>query len=137
MTEQIEMVKEFTEVFNLALSEKPYLPIKPSEAVKLMLLRNSLILEEVKELQKATIEEDIVEIADGIVDCMYILLGTAWAYGLAPLLPELFAEVHRSNMSKLDENGKPIFRSDGKVMKSANFSKPDLKSIITKAMEEK
>ena len=75
---------------------------------------------------------DIVEIADALTDMLYVLLGTFIAHGLQDIAEELFAEVHRSNMSKLDEQGKPIFREDGKVLKSDQFSDPDLRSIIAK-----
>ena len=63
---------------------------------------------------------------------LYVLLGTFITHGLQDIAEELFAEVHRSNMSKLDEQGKPIFRQDGKVLKSDQFSDPDLRSIIAK-----
>ena len=68
--------------------------------------------------------------ADAIVDCMYILLGTAHEFGIADRLVACFNEVHRSNMSKLDVNGKPVYRADGKVIKGEFYSKPDLASII-------
>ena len=88
--------------------------------------------EEVIELHEAWSNKDIVEVADAITDCLYILIGTAIEFGLQDKLEDLFDEVHGSNMSKLDENGKPIYRNDGKVMKSANYYKPDLKKILDK-----
>jgi predicted HAD superfamily Cof-like phosphohydrolase len=86
--------------------------------------------EEVLELHEAWSNEDIVEVADAITDCLYILFGTAIEFGLQDKLEALFDEVHGSNMSKLDENGKPIYRNDGKVLKSENYYKPNLKKII-------
>jgi predicted HAD superfamily Cof-like phosphohydrolase len=69
-------------------------------------------------------------VADAITDCFYILIGTAIEYGIADKLPQLFDEVHKSNMSKLDENGNPIYREDGKVMKSNNYKSPNISDII-------
>ena len=66
-----------------------------------------------------------------LTDLAYILSGTYFTHGLQDAADALFAEVHRSNMSKLDENGRPIYREDGKVLKSARFSEPDLRVICT------
>ena len=78
-------------------------------------------------------DNDIVEIADALTDMLYVFLGTFIAHGLQDIAEALFDEVHRSNMSKLDEQSKPIFRNDGKVLKSNRFSDPDLRSIIAKS----
>lgn len=90
-------------------------------------LRQRLLQEEVTELDVA---DNINDVADAIIDCIYILLGTAHEYGIADRLPQLFDEVHRSNMSKFDENGKAIYREDGKVMKPDTYSKPNFKQIL-------
>ena len=122
----IKKVLEFHTAFNIPIGNAPKL-INADRAE----MRQRILQEEVDELWSAINENDIVEIADGIVDAIYILLGTAIEYGLHEKLETMFNEVHRSNMSKLDENGNPIYREDGKVLKGPNFSKPDLKSILT------
>ena len=96
------------------------------------LLRHKLLQEEVGELLDASMSSGgtLVDVADAITDCFYILIGTAIEYGIADKLPALFTEVHESNMSKLGEDGKPIYREDGKVMKGPNYKKPNLKSIV-------
>ncbi len=91
-----------------------------------------MLLEELEEYRAAVRDNDIVEIADALTDMLYVLLGTFIAHGLQDIAEELFDEVHRSNMSKLDEHGKPIFRNDGKVLKSKRFSEPDLRPIIAR-----
>ena len=73
-----------------------------------------------------------VEIADALGDLLYITFGTILRHGLQFKIEEVFDEIHRSNMSKLDENGKPIFREDGKVLKGTNYFRPDIKRIIEK-----
>ncbi|HEU4716826.1 MAG TPA: nucleoside triphosphate pyrophosphohydrolase family protein, partial [Bacteroidia bacterium] len=75
---------------------------------------------------------DIVEIADALGDLLYITFGTILRHGLQYKIEEVFDEIHRSNMSKLDESGKPVFREDGKVMKSERYFRPDIKSILEK-----
>ena len=91
-------------------------------------LRFELIAEEVQELSTAIDNDDIVEIADALTDILYVVYGAGHAYGID--LDDCFNEVHRSNMSKLGENGKPIYREDGKVLKGPGYSPPDLESII-------
>lgn len=125
MKNQIEMVMEFIEAFNLPSEDKPA-PINLDRAV----LRHKLLKEEVQELYEASLSGDLVGAADGIVDCFYILLGTAHEFGIASRLEELFEEIHKSNMSKL-ENGKAKYRADGKVMKGKNYFKPNLLEILT------
>ena len=90
-------------------------------------LRQSLLQEEVNELKDA---KNILDVADAITDCMYILIGTAHEYGMADRVVMLFDEVHRSNMSKFDQNGKAIFREDGKVLKPDTYSPPKLQPIL-------
>lgn len=94
-------------------------------------LRRRLLHEEVDELDSALHGHDDVESLDAIVDCMYILIGTAIELGIDHLIPAAFAEVHRSNMTKLDANGKPVFREDGKIAKSEFYEKPNLKQLFT------
>lgn len=91
-------------------------------------LRLELICEEVQELSDALENESIVDIADALTDILYVVYGTGHAYGID--LDECFREVHRSNMSKLGEDGKPIYREDGKVLKGPNYSPPNLENIL-------
>lgn len=127
MIKQIEQVRHFHAAFKQPILEVPTIPNRERIA-----LRHRLLAEEVFELHDASFKGDIVEVADGIVDCLYILFGTAHEFGLAHLLPELFDEVQKSNLSKLDKDGNAIFREDGKVVKSDLFFKPNLSKIIFK-----
>lgn len=127
MEKQIKQVQAFYEAYNIPAPETMRYLHKERA-----LLRHKLIQEEVSELLEASMASQgtLVDVADAITDCFYILIGTAIEYGIADKLPALFDEVHASNMSKLDENGKPIYREDGKVMKGPLFKKPNLKDII-------
>jgi predicted HAD superfamily Cof-like phosphohydrolase len=89
--------------------------------------------EENEEYLEAAKNNDIVEIADALGDQLYILCGTILRHGLQHKIEEVFNEIQRSNMSKLDEYGKPIYREDGKVLKSSLYFRPDIKKIIEKA----
>jgi predicted HAD superfamily Cof-like phosphohydrolase len=86
--------------------------------------------EENEEYLQAAKEGDLIEIADAIGDMLYILCGTMLKHGLQDKMEEVFLEIQRSNMSKLDKDGNPIYREDGKVMKSDLYFKPDIKKII-------
>lgn len=94
-------------------------------------LRCALIEEEAAELREALDNDDIVEVADAIADLLYVVYGAALTFGI-PVM-EVFAEVHRSNLTKLDDDGLPVYRADGKVMKGKNFSPPDLLPILRAA----
>ena len=91
-------------------------------------LRYDLIKEELDELKKALEDKDILEVADALTDILYVTYGAGHAFGIN--LDKCFEEVQNSNMSKLDENGKAIYNSDGKVMKGPRYFKPDLKKIL-------
>jgi predicted HAD superfamily Cof-like phosphohydrolase len=93
-------------------------------------LRYKLLQEENLEYLNACALMDKVQIADALTDMLYVLIGTMRAHGFDKLVYNCFAEVHRSNMSKLDSNGEVILREDGKIMKSENYTKPSLQSII-------
>ncbi len=95
---------------------------------KINLLRLSLIQEELDELTKAINENDILEVADALTDILYVTYGAGHAFGID--LDKCFDEVQNSNMSKLDENGKPIYNQNGKVMKGPNYFKPDLSKFV-------
>jgi phosphoribosyl-ATP pyrophosphohydrolase len=94
-------------------------------------LRCALIEEEASEFRAALEAGDLVEVADAIADLLYVVYGAALTFGVP--VKEVFAEVHRSNMTKLDDEGEPIYRGDGKVMKGPNFSPPDLLPILRSA----
>ena len=93
-------------------------------------LRHRLMTEENEEYLEAAREGDLVEVADALGDMLYILCGTILKHGMQDKIEEVFNEIQRSNMSKLDKDGQPIYREDGKVMKSDQYFKPDLKSIL-------
>lgn len=116
-------VQEFHDTYLVPRPDKPELPQQ-----ELFELRLNLIYEELLETKQAYVAGDLVEFADGVADLLYVVLGLGDVCGLP--LRDIFTEVHRSNMSKLDENGKPIFREDGKVLKGPNFSPPNIKEIL-------
>ena len=126
LLEKINSVKEFHEVFKIGSREVPEGKIPEAE----YLLRYRLMQEENEEYLEACRRGDLVEIADALGDKMYILFGTILKHGLQHKIEEIFDEIQKSNMSKLDENGQPIFREDGKIMKSNNYFKPDIKKIL-------
>ncbi len=95
---------------------------------KINLLRISLIKEELEELQQAMHENNILEVADALTDILYVTYGAGHAFGIN--LDKCFNEVQNSNMSKLGENGKPIYNEHGKVMKGPKYFKPDLSKFI-------
>lgn len=92
--------------------------------------------EENDEYLKACVAGDKVEIADALGDQLYILLGTMLVHGMQDKIEEVFDEIHQSNMSKLGEDGKPIYREDGKVLKGPNYFKPDIRKILNNDSEE-
>ena len=126
LSETINHVKDFHDAFGLPVRTTPTGAIPEKE----MQLRFNLMKEENEEYLEAAAKGDTVEIADALGDMLYILCGTINAHGLQHKISEVFEEIQRSNMSKLDENGKPIYREDGKVMKSDRYFKPDIASIL-------
>ena len=102
---------------------------KPSFSTdKINKLRLDLIKEELTELTEAMNNKDLLEVADALTDILYVTYGAGHAFGIN--LDKCFEEVQNSNMSKLDENGKPIYNDHGKVMKGPNYFKPDLSRFI-------
>tara|TARA_B100000242_G_scaffold90128_1_gene60880 strand:+ start:833 stop:1204 length:372 start_codon:yes stop_codon:yes gene_type:complete len=95
---------------------------------KINKLRIDLIEEELNELKKAISENDIKEVADALTDILYVVYGAGHAFGIN--LDNCFDEVQRSNMSKLGEDGKPIYNDNGKVMKGPNYFKPDISKYL-------
>ena len=128
ITNAIDQVKEFAEAFNIKYSKE----INPNLDQSTIDLRFRLMEEENLEYLEATKNNDIVEIADALGDILYILCGTILAHGLQHKIVEVFNEIQRSNMSKLDINGKPVIREDGKILKGPNYFKPNIKDILDK-----
>ena len=127
-TSIINKVREFHEVFGLDHHEEPLTDISD----RIIELRHRLMAEENDEYLEAAKEGNLTLVADALGDKLYILCGTIIAHGLQHKIVEVFEEIHRSNMSKLDENGKPIYREDGKIMKSERYFRPDIKSVLDK-----
>lgn len=122
----LEMVQEFHETYGLPVEAQQ---TTGSEQTKD--LRINLLQEELDELKEALANNDIVETLDALIDLQYVLDGAFLSFGLQDVKMEAFDEVHRSNMSKLGEDGKPIRREgDGKVMKGPNYFKPDITQFI-------
>lgn len=126
MIDAIRKVQQFHEAFGVPVSGQPTAAI----STDLRALRVRLLEEELEEYKAATAAGDIVAVADALTDLAYVLFGTYVTHGLQDVAEALFDEVHRSNMSKLDENGRPLYREDGKVLKSARFSQPNLVKIL-------
>lgn len=128
MESKIKAVEQFHISFGLGVSKKPMADLGEAKN----LLRFNLMDEENKEYLEAANEGDLIEVADALGDMLYILCGTILEHGMQYKIEEVFEEIQRSNMSKLGEDGKPIYREDGKVMKGPNYFKPDIQSIMDK-----
>ena len=118
-----EMVGDFMEAFG---QEVLYMPSMPD--TNLAALRLDLITEEVQELRDGLGKNSMLEIADALTDILYVVYGAGHAFGID--LDECFNEVHRSNMTKLGEDGRPLYRDDGKVMKGPNYEDPNLEQFL-------
>ena len=116
-------VKTFMNAFGQEVKVKAEFPNE-----KIVKLRYELIQEELNELKKAMEDKNLKEVADALTDILYVTYGAGHAYGID--LDRCFSEVQKSNMSKLDENGKPIYNENGKVMKGPKYFKPNLKQFI-------
>ena len=128
MKDKINAVHEFHTAFKLGIKNKPTADICEDRK----LLRYKLMREENEEYLEAANNNDLVEVADALGDMLYILCGTIIEHGMQDKIEEVFNEIQRSNMSKLGEDGKPIYREAGKVLKGPNYFKPDIKSILDK-----
>jgi predicted HAD superfamily Cof-like phosphohydrolase len=128
LSRAINHVRDFHDAFRLPVRVTPATDL-PSGEIE---LRFNLMKEENEEYLEAAKNGDIVEIADALGDMLYILCGTINAHGLQEKMAAVFEEIQRSNMSKLDDNGQPIYREDGKVMKSNNYFRPDIRAILEK-----
>tara|TARA_B100001057_G_scaffold314383_1_gene314499 strand:- start:1302 stop:1673 length:372 start_codon:yes stop_codon:yes gene_type:complete len=118
-----EKVGTFMKTFGQEVKVKPSLSTD-----KINQLRISLIKEELEELKEAIKSKDLLEVADALTDILYVTYGAGHAFGIN--LDRCFSEVQNSNMSKLGEDGKPIYNEIGKVMKGPNYFRPNLKKII-------
>lgn len=119
-------VRLFMDTFKQEVRTQPRMDAARDEGLKE--LRYELIREELEEFRDALDRNDIVDAADALTDILYVVYGAGHAFGIN--LDHTFAEVQRSNMSKLGPDGKPIFREDGKVLKGPNYTKPDLRKIL-------
>lgn len=126
MKHQINSVKIFHEVYKLSYKDSPVADI----GIDKINLRFKLMAEENQEYFEAAKNNDIVEVADALGDMLYILCGTIIEHGMQDKIEEIFDEIQKSNLSKLGEDGKPIYRNDGKVMKGPNYFKPKISEIL-------
>jgi len=117
-------VRTFMKTFGQEVKTKPSF-----SSDKINKLRIDLINEELEELTEAINKKDLLEVADALTDILYVTYGAGHAFGID--LDKCFEEVQNSNMSKLDENGKPIYNDAGKVMKGSNYFKPNLSKFVT------
>jgi len=116
-----EKVSEFMNAFGQTVETKP-------TWTSVSELRYELIREELEELREALDVKDIIGVADALTDLLYVVYGAGHSFGIP--LDKCFEEVHNSNMSKLGEDGRPIYREDGKVLKGPNYWQPDLKKVL-------
>ena len=120
----LALVKSWHEHIQVPVLDSPSLPENRVE------MRRAILEEEVQELRSAVEAGDIVEVLDALCDIQYVLDGNFLEFGLHKLKYAAFSEVHASNMSKLGEDGQPILREDGKVLKGPNFFRPDLAQFL-------
>lgn len=119
-------VKKFHESFKIGYSNTPVADLGKEKNK----LRYDLMAEENSEYIEAANNGDLVEVADALGDMLYILCGSIIEHGLQDKIEDVFNEIQRSNMSKLGEDGQPIFREDGKVLKGPNYFKPNISKIL-------
>lgn len=129
MKNKIAAVHAFHSAFGLGIENAPTANL-PKER---NLLRYNLMKEENEEYLEAANDGDLIEVADALGDMLYILCGTIIEHGMQHKIEEVFEEIQRSNMSKLGEDGLPIYREDGKVLKGSNYFKPDIKAILDRS----
>ena len=128
LKEIISAVEIFHDAFGIKNNYEPTIDLSEKDIE----LRYNLMNEENSEYLEAAKNGDIVEVADALGDQLYILCGTILKHGLQHKIAEVFTEIQRSNMSKLDINGNPIYREDGKVLKSSLYFRPNIKAILEK-----
>ena len=118
-----QKVKTFMQTFGQEVKLKPSFSTE-----KINDLRYNLVKEELEELKQAIVNKDLLEVADALTDILYVTYGAGHAFGID--LDSCFEEVQNSNMSKLGDNGKPLYNDAGKVMKGPNYYKPDLSKFV-------
>ena len=128
MKKRIAAVHEFHSAFGLGIENSPVAHLGEAKN----LLRFNLMKEENEEYLEAANNNDLTEVADALGDMLYILCGTIIEHGMQHKIEQVFEEIQRSNMSKLGEDGKPVFREDGKVLKGPNYFPPDITAILKK-----
>jgi predicted HAD superfamily Cof-like phosphohydrolase len=126
MKNKIAAVTKFHTAFKLNMNSEPIANIGKDRKT----LRFDLMKEENEEYLEAAENNDLVEVADALGDMLYILCGTIIEHGMQDKITAVFDEIQRSNMSKLGEDGKPIYREDGKVLKGPNYFKPNILEIL-------
>ena len=126
MKDKIAAVQEFHTAFKIGYKNDPIADLGEDKNT----LRFNLMKEENEEYFQAAQDNDLVEVADALGDMLYILCGTIIEHGMQHKIEEVFEEIQRSNMSKLGEDGQPIYREDGKVLKGPNYFKPNIKEIL-------
>lgn len=122
----IKAVEMFHKAFGLGVQHKPVASLGEEKNN----LRYNLMKEENEEYLEAAQNDDLVEVADALGDMLYILCGTMIEHGMQDKIEAVFDEIQNSNMSKLGEGGKPIYREDGKVLKGPHYFKPDIKKAL-------
>ncbi|GAL64545.1 nucleoside triphosphate pyrophosphohydrolase family protein [Algibacter lectus] len=128
MKNKIEAVKAFHTAYKIGYRETPKADLGDAKNT----LRFNLMKEENEEYLEAANNNDLVEVADALGDMLYILCGTIIEHGMQYKIEEVFEEIQRSNMSKLGEDGEPIYREDGKVLKGPNYFQPNIADILKK-----
>ena len=126
MKKQLQQLWDFQSAYNSTRNTKPTLISDDDYSLRYRLGKEELI-----EYLDACKNNDLVEVTDALADQLYILLGTMVAHGMQDIIEDVFDEVHRSNMSKLGVDGKPIYREDGKVLKGPNFTPPNIEQFLT------
>ena len=125
MKKQLEQLSEFQTSYNSTMNTEPTLISEDDYSLRYRLGKEELI-----EYFDACKDGNLTEIADALADQLYILLGTIVSHGMQEVIEPIFNEVHRSNMSKLDADGKPIYREDGKILKGENYSPPNVSQYL-------
>ena len=126
MKTKIKAVQQFHDAFKIGYRTS----LKADLGISKNTLRFDLMKEENEEYLEAANNDDMVEVADALGDMLYILCGTIIEHGMQDKIEAVFEEIQRSNMSKLGEDGQPIYREDGKVLKGPNYFKPNIKQIL-------
>ena len=126
MKDKIKAVQEFHKAFKIGYRDS----LKADLGLAKNTLRFDLMKEENEEYLEAANNNDMVEVADALGDMLYILCGTIIEHGMQHKIETVFEEIQRSNMSKLGEDGQPIYREDGQVLKGPNYFKPKIKQVL-------